>query len=231
MPRPCWRRSAGRSRWRRSSASRPGGSARRCLPDMAARRKAATIDFDEVVDFTRCAHGEPTRRAADRRHRRRHGAARRPPHRARLDVAAAHSDRAGRRQLCRHPQPHPDARSRSLARRNLDIAARGGERERGQRGLASATPSRRSGSSPDPSTSSACPGLRTRPPIIRPSRELARCVLSASRRRSQWPQLLAAAMDFARRTVDRVAHGTRMVEPVVARPSRSRCACCASLSA
>ena len=67
-----------------------------------------------ALDSVRCAsRGMPRgrsacRRDADRRHRRRHGAARRAAHRARLDRRARRTGAARRRQLSRHVEPQPD---------------------------------------------------------------------------------------------------------------------------
>ncbi len=74
-------------------------------PDMAARRERRDHRFqraDGVLRWRCCARQGHT---ADRRHRRRHGAARRPAHRAGLDGGAHMPGRSGHRQLSRQPQP------------------------------------------------------------------------------------------------------------------------------
>ena len=76
-------------------------------PDLAAARESRSIDFDELVAFSRKEIARPRRHSVHRRRRRHHGAARCRAHRARLDGGAANSASAGGRRLSRHHQPHP----------------------------------------------------------------------------------------------------------------------------
>ena len=109
-----------------------------CLPRSASCRQRGALDAHRALALPRAAvarHGGGARgpsdrfrgagrafaqrdrgrawHAADRGRRRRHGAARRAPHRARLDRGVALPAIAGGRQLSRHDQPHPDRARRA----------------------------------------------------------------------------------------------------------------------
>ena len=74
-------------------------------PDMAAAREGRRLDLADIVAFCRAGRGRPS---AGRGHRRRHGAAQRRPHRARLDRGTRRAGTGGDGQLPRHHQPHAD---------------------------------------------------------------------------------------------------------------------------
>ena len=77
-------------------------------PHVATRRESRQLPFDELVAFSKHAIAANRRHAADRRGRRRHGAARRHPYGARLDDRARRAAPRRHRQLSRRAQPHAD---------------------------------------------------------------------------------------------------------------------------
>ena len=101
-------------------------------PDMAAAREGRRLDLARHRRLLPRGGGRP---AADRGHRRRHGAPRRAPHGARLDGGARRARAGGGGQLPRHHQPHADnARGPARARRACRRA--GHQRIRGKPGAA-----------------------------------------------------------------------------------------------
>ena len=108
-------RPAGQRR-RDRHASRPGASARRCRPIWRPRAKAARIDFDELIAFSRRAV-ERRRTASCSSKASAASWCRSTTERTVLDWMAAlrHSAAAGGRRLSRHHQPHADRARRAGA--------------------------------------------------------------------------------------------------------------------
>ena len=132
----CSRRSAARSRCEEVERISPWRFAAPLSPDMAARQRRPRHRLRRGGRVLPPRHGGTPRRSADRGHRRDHGAARRPPHRARLDDACCAS------RSCWWPaaMSAPSA-TRLTALRGAGAAQSrhrrgGGQRKRRKRGLA-----------------------------------------------------------------------------------------------
>ena len=116
-------------------------------PDLAARSRAQPHRFRGARRAVPRRDRAAPRCADHRGHRRHHGAARRSPHRARLDDRDRPAAAARRRQLCGHAEPYADGPRRPRTQRSQGRRRRR-QRDAGERRGPGRHRSRRSAASP-----------------------------------------------------------------------------------